>query len=198
MGRMSHTHRRRNACRRAVWAAATGLAVSWSGGCDVRDEPVRVAGDGGIWPASAPTSGPGGPERGERAGTELEFVEGYESAARLAAAEGRPLFLVFGASWCRWSGHLARGPLADRDIVARTRRFVCVFVDADRDAATCRMFDVAVFPTLIVIDGDGRECFRASGSTGAGGLAAALDATPGPRRLAGDGRRTAETKDVTR
>ena len=93
---------------------------------------------------------------------------------------------------------MARGPLADREIVARTRRFVCVFVDADRDAATCRAFDVAAFPTLIVIGGDGRERFRATGSVAPGSLAAALDAVPAPQRLAGDGRRTGEAADVTR
>lgn len=178
--------------RRAAWAAAAGLTIVAWAGCDMRDEPVRVAQDGGIWRPILSAEQPAGPERGVRAATALEFVEGYEAAARLAAAEGRPLFLVFGASWCRWSGEMARGPLSDREIVSRTRRFVCVFVDADRDAATCRAFDVAAFPTLIVIGGDGQECFRATGSVAPASLAAALDAVPSPQRLA------AEASDVTR
>lgn len=171
--------------RRPVMALAC-LAAALACGCELRDEPVHAAGEQGIWPPP----GPG------RSVATVEYVEDYEAAARRAAAEGRPLFLVFGASWCRWTGELARGPLADRDVVARTRRFVCALVDADRDAATCRAHGVEAFPTVIVIDADGRERYRASGPGSAGGLATALDGVPdrrnATRRLAG------EEKDVTR
>lgn len=161
------------------------MALLPSGGCDVRDEAVRNAAGTGIWP------GPpgGGPQTADDT-THVEYLEGYEAALRRATSEGRPLLLVFGAAWCPWSGELARGPLADPDLVARTRRFVCVFVDADRDPDTCTAFGVAAFPTVVVIDADGRERFRASGSVRSGDLGAALEAVPAPgavrRRLAAD------------
>lgn len=160
-------------------------------GCDFRDEPVRPA-------AGATTVWPQVPRRDANA---VEYVEGYEAAFRRAAGEGRPLLLVFGARWCRWSGELAGGPLADRDVVARTRRFVCGLVDADRDAATCRAYGVTAFPTVVVLDADGAERFRAVGPDIATGLAAALDGVPDPappRRLAGDGPPTGSARDVTR
>jgi hypothetical protein len=90
-----------------------------------------------------------------------------------------PLLLVFRAGWCRYSAAAARGPLAADAIVARSRRFVCATVDADRDAATCRAFAVTGFPTLILVDAHGDERFRATGSA-AEGLAAAMDAVAGP------------------
>lgn len=174
-------------------AVAAALAVFVTAGCEIRDEHVRAAGSARLWPAARTADDAGGADAQFR---DVEFVEGYEAAARRAAAEGRPLLLVFGASWCRWSGELARGPLADRDVVARSRRFVCVFVDADRDAATCRTFGVTAFPTVLVLDSGGGERFRATGAGAGGSLAAALDAVTdrdgGPRRIAG------ETKDVTR
>ena len=185
----------------ATWAAAW-LVVAGGVGCEMRDEPVRNAGTGVFWPPTTSAADSGDADRGGRSATEPEYVEGYDAAVRLAAAERRPLFVVFGASWCRWSGALARGPLADRDIVARSRRFVCVLVDADRDAATCREFGVSAFPTMLVIDADGHERFRSTGAAGAAGLAAALDAAGTPatarRRLTDDGRRADAARDVTR
>lgn len=171
-------------------AAVAACLAALGGGCEVRDEQVRSAGGARLWPAAT-----AGADQRARS-RDVEFMEGYEAAARRAAVEERPLLLVFGASWCRWSAELARGPLADRDVVARTRRFVCVFVDADRDAATCRAFSVTAFPTVVVLDAGGAERFRAAGAGLGGSLAAALDAVPdhdaGAQRIAG------ETKDVTR
>lgn len=177
--------------RRWPCAAAVAACLAALGGCEVRDEQVRSAGGARLWPAVS-DGAMSQPARSR----DVEFVEGYDDAARQAAVDGRPLMLVFGASWCRWSGELARGPLADRDVVARTRRFVCVFVDADRDAATCRAFGVTAFPTVVVLDAGGAERFRAAGAGVGGSLAAALDAVPdrdgGAQRIAG------ETKDITR
>ena len=171
--------------------AAVTACLAAVGGCEVRDEQVRPAGGVRLWPVATDGAAPQ-PTRSR----DVEFVEGYEAAARRAAVEGRPVLLVFGASWCRWSDELARGPLADRDVVARTRRFVCAFVDADRDAATCRAFGVTAFPTVVVLDAGGTERFRAAGAGVGGSLAAALDAVPDPdggtQRIAGD------AKDVTR
>ena len=100
------------------------------------------------------------------------------------------MLIVFRAGWCRWSGEFARGPLADRSVVSLARRFICVTADADRDAATCRAFDVRVFPTVVVLDAGGRERFRATGSAAADGLATALrgvlDTPDAVDRIAGE------------
>ena len=54
-------------------------------------------------------------------------------------------------------------------------RVICASIDADRDAAVCRSFGVAAFPTVIVLDADRREEFRASGAAAHQGLATALE-----------------------
>lgn len=164
-------------------AAATGprvaavLAAAWlAAGCELRDEPVRPEAAARGWPAATIEAAEreGGPPR-TPAGDGGDYVEGYAAGARRAAAEGLPMLLVFKASWCRWSGEAIRGPLADAAIEARSRRFVGVRVDADRDADTCREFAVKAFPTVVVVDADGHERFRESGSPSVGRLAAALD-----------------------
>ena len=68
--------------------------------------------------------------------------------------------------------------------MALSRRAVCVLIDADRDAETCRTLGVKGFPTLLVLDPDGTERFRATGRTLPDTLAAALATAFEPRRVA--------------
>lgn len=168
------------------------VAVVLAAGCDIRDEPVRTGPGDSLWPVVAERAAAGGdlPLREPHARPTIEYVEGYQSAQRLAETEGLPMLLVFRASWCRWSGELAQGPLADRQVVALSKRFVCATVDADRDAATCRRFGVSGFPTVLVLDASGEERFRATGSSAARRLATALrrvlDDQSASERIAGD------------
>ena len=167
------------------------LAVALISGCDIQDEPVRPAATDAIWPLVAREATGRDMPRGDHAPRPgIEYVEGYEAGRRRAATEQLPMLIVFRASWCRWSCELTQGALADRGVVSLARRFVCVTADADRDATTCKDFGVSGFPTVVVIDAQGQERFRATGSAAAGGLATALrdvlDAPGGAERIAGD------------
>ncbi|MGB8852805.1 MAG: thioredoxin family protein [Pirellulales bacterium] len=167
------------------------LAVALTAGCDIQDEPVRPAATDGIWPLVAREATGRDVPRGDHAPRSgIEYVEGYEAGQRRAATEQLPMLIVFRAGWCRWSCELTQGALADRGVVSLARRFVCVTADADRDAATCKDFGVSGFPTVVVIDVQGQERFRATGSAAAGGLATALrdvlDAPGDTERIAGD------------
>jgi thiol:disulfide interchange protein len=154
-------------------AAIAFAMVSSAGGCSVRDEEVRPAAATRAWSdAVIEASRRGDEPRAETTESRgIEYVEGYAAGRRRATTEGLPMLLVFRATWCRWSGELAHGPLADRGVVAAARRFVCVTIDADRDADTCREFGVTGFPTVIVVDATGQERFRATGAAAAGRLA---------------------------
>lgn len=160
---------------RAVAVAVAVVVAALAGGCEVRDEAVRTEPRASVWPLPALAAGAGQRDRPPPAMPGIEYVEGYDAAARRAATAGMPLLLVFRAAWCRYSGALVAGPLAADPVVARSRRFVCATVDADRDAATCRDYGVSGFPTVILVDAQGRERFRATGSAAAG-LVAAMDA----------------------
>ena len=164
-----------------VWAGLLALAA----GCEVRDElaPPPAAG----WPLVARVGDRPLFPAADAAPTTIEYVEGFESGLRRAAEDGRPLLVVFRGAWCRWSAELTQGTLADRWIVDLSRRFVCVAVDADRDAATCRRFAVDRFPSVLLLEADGSERFRVTGSTAAGlaeAMAGLLDATTTRRRMA--------------
>jgi hypothetical protein len=150
----------------------------------VRDEEVRPAALPRLWPAaSQDATRIDTDRRPETTGRGIEYVEGYAAGRRRATAEGLPMLIVFRATWCRWSGELTKGPLADRGVIAAAQRFVCVTVDADRDADTCRDFGVSGFPTIIVLDTAGAERFRATGTAAAARLAMVMrDLLGGPDR----------------
>lgn len=175
-------------CVVLAWAGLLALAA----GCEVRDElapppapgwpMMSGVGDRPLFPAADATP------------TAIEYVEGFESGLRRAAEDGRPLLVVFRGSWCRWSAELTQGTLADHRIVGLSSRFVCVAVDADRDAATCRRFAVDRFPSVLLLDADGSERFRVTGSTAAGladAMAGLLDAATTRSRMAAAPRDTA-------
>jgi hypothetical protein len=174
------------ACRLAPMAV---LAAAL--GCEVRDETTATAASG--WQVMPVVDSRPLLEVAVAAPTAIEYVEGFDSGLRRAAEDGRPLLTVCRAAWCRWSTELAQGVLADPRVVTLSRRFVCVAVDADRDAATCRRFGVDRFPTVILCDASGTEQFRTSGSAAEGladAMAGLLENRAVSRRIATDPRPT--------
>lgn len=153
--------------------AAFFVAVT---GCDIRDEiprkprPQALLGDG------IAAAGRGTPT--------IEYVGGYEAARQRSSAEGRALLLVCTAGWCRFSTDLVQRTLRHPDLVALSRRFVCVLLDADRDADVCRDLHVRAFPTLVVLDDAGAERLRVTGRSSPETLVTALERALEQPRLA--------------
>lgn len=156
-----------------LFVAITLVAVV---GCEIRDEVPRP-----LEPQPLLAAGIAAGLRGPPA---IEFVGGYEAGRQRAEAEGRPLLLVCTATWCRFSADMTQRTLRDPGLVHLSRRAVCVLVDADRDAETCRALGVKGFPTLLVFDPDGTERLRTTGRSSPATLAAALTTAFEPRRMA--------------
>lgn len=166
-------------------------------GCSVRDERAVTGRGGDAWWATASGESRAGliapPSADASAGLALESVAGFAVGERRAAEAGRPMLVVFGAAWCRWSGDLAAALPRDPAVVPLARQTVCVTVDADREPAVCERFAVRAFPTVILLDGAGQERFRGTGSSALDALPAALAAllakpAEAPRLADGDHR----------
>jgi thiol:disulfide interchange protein len=143
-------------------------------GCEIRDEPVRPIIRNGLAGAGA----------GRAVEQGVEYAGGYEDGLKRSTAEQKPLLVIFRAAWCRFSAELTQRTLVDPRLVELSRRSVCVMVDADRDAETCRSFGVNAFPTLIVLGPGGRERFRATGRPAADAVVAALEEALATARVA--------------
>lgn len=160
----------------AALCRALALALVVVAGCEIRDEVPRP-----LEPQPLLAAGIAAGLRGPPA---IEYVGGYEAGRQRAESEGRPLLLVCTATWCRFSADMTQRTLRDPGLVQLSRRAVCVLVDADRDADTCRTLGVKGFPTLLVLDPNGTERLRATGRSSPATLVAALTTAFEPRRVA--------------
>jgi len=162
---------------------AVMLAV-W-GGFEIRDEAVESPAPRSVR-LTAAASEPG---------NAIEYVEGYEAGRRRAAAENRPMLVVFRAAWCHWCAEFAQSTLVDRRLVGLSRQFVCVMVDADRHTADCRRFGVKEFPTVLMTTSEGDEYRRWTGCLSADELVAAMaDTLPTARMAVAEGDGSATTR----
>ncbi|RLS58756.1 MAG: thioredoxin [Planctomycetota bacterium] len=132
-------------------------------GCEVYDEPIEA--ERSKDSAKHNSTSKLGPDPFARPETtrRIKFVESYETGLKRASDEGKPMLVVFRASWCRFSSELPHTTLADPQVVSMSGKFICVLVDADRDAAVCRAMGVKAFPTIQLISTNGQELERMSG-----------------------------------
>ena len=160
--------------RPSFGAWLTTAAVLLATGCDVYDEPVQLAADRDATPGWSGLADGQRPYAGGKQ-TDIEFVEGYASALARAELERKPLLVLFRASWCRWCGEMTATVLSEQQVVLRSRRFICVAVDADRDREICRTHGVHGYPTILVAAPDGRELGRRTGRVAPKELVTLLD-----------------------
>jgi hypothetical protein len=120
----------------ALWIGAlAGAALVL--GCEIRDEqPARSA-------APAASQAHSQAARGK-----LPFVDNYEQGYAQAVAEAKPMLVFFTAGWCHFCHQMADEAFSDPQVVRLSERFVCILVDADREADICRQFQVTGFPTV--------------------------------------------------
>jgi thiol:disulfide interchange protein len=170
------TKRRGPATRSRAFAAAA-LAVCLASGCEVRDE---IAVNGGrptmqqlLSEASIALAD------GDRIGPQraIEFVENLDAALQRSHVESKPVLVVCQATWCRWCAEMSRGVLGDPRVIESSSRLICVRLDADRDAEACRRLGVDAFPTVMLLESDGRERHRLTGRSEVLRLAAVLGET---------------------
>ncbi|MBY6365329.1 thioredoxin family protein [Rhodococcoides corynebacterioides] len=97
------------------------------------------------------------------------------------AAEGSVTVLHFSAEWCGPCSAVRRVVAAAVDILTgEGHRVLDVEVDMEADPALARDFRVMSLPTTVVLDGDLRERFRASGVPSSADLRAAVTAASRP------------------
>lgn len=88
-----------------------------------------------------------------------------EEAFTLAKAEDKPVLLYWGADWCPPCNQLKVTIFERSDFIAKTEKFVVVYLDGDTDRAQKygEEFGASGYPTLIVLNPDGDEVTRIPG-----------------------------------
>jgi len=117
--------------------------------------------------AAAPASASAA-STGEHAG--IAWREGNVDAAFASArAEGKPVFLYWGAIWCPPCNQVKATIFNRQDFIDRARFFVPVYLDGDTPSAQRlgARFNVSGYPTMILFAPDGRELTRLPGEVDA-------------------------------
>jgi len=93
-----------------------------------------------------------------------------------ARAEGKPVLLYWGATWCPPCNQLKATFFNRQDFAALSRSFVAVHVDGDRPGAQKlgRRFKVSGYPTVVLFTPEGAEITRLPGEADAAQMMAVL------------------------
>ena len=100
-----------------------------------------------------------------------------QAAFERAAAEGKPVFLYWGAQWCPPCHEIKATIFSTREFIERSRLFVPVYLDGDTEDAQREgdRFGVFGYPTMIVFRPDGTEITRIPGGLNIQRYAGVLD-----------------------
>jgi thiol:disulfide interchange protein DsbD len=99
------------------------------------------------------------------AGGEIEWMASEEAGRAKALADGKPVLIDFGASWCTACKELEHKTFPDPNVRAEAARFIAIRVDAsdDENPETKRLsekYKIVGLPTVIMMDRDGKEVTR--------------------------------------
>lgn len=105
-------------------------------------------------------------DRGLEPEPPAEIPDPIARALAEAGASGRPLFVDFYADWCApcktLEAEIMRMPAVERALLD----YVSIRVDTYRFPEAGRSYDIAVPPTLLILDSQGKERSRLAGAIG--------------------------------
>lgn len=115
----------------------------------------------------------------------IEWIEGdVDAAFARAAAEGKPVFLYWGAEWCPPCHELKAVVFSRPDFIEKMKLFVPVHIDGDAPGAQKLgdEFRVSGYPSVVVLRADRTELARINGGMDLAQYAEVLDLVLGDVR----------------
>ncbi len=107
---------------------------------------------------------------------EVHWGEDLSAAFKNAEKSGQPVLVDVWAVWCVPCKHMDETTYRDPNIVALSKKFQTVKVDADLQKVFIERYRIDAYPTVLVLDGKGNEITRLMGLIGTEDMRRTLDA----------------------
>ena len=95
--------------------------------------------------------------------SELPWYHDIAAALAKAKASNRLLFVDVYTEWCSWCKKLDAETFATSEFQQQSQNFVLLKVDADKELEFKVKYQVYAYPTMLFLDGDGKEVYRIKG-----------------------------------
>ena len=112
--------------------------------------------------------------RAPRSGDVVAFGHDFAAAEAESKASGKPLFIDFETVWCGPCKSMDEWVYTADSVVAASRGLVAVKVDGDDFPDLAKRFEVAGYPTMLIVSPDGAVADRLVGYQGVEAMAAFL------------------------
>ena len=87
-----------------------------------------------------------------------------DAAMKIAAKEKKPIFVDFWATWCGPCKEMLATTYKDKTVVARSKQFVPVLINADEQPKVLAKFGISALPVLLFLDAKGKVLVRSTGA----------------------------------
>lgn len=101
--------------------------------------------------------------RAPRAPEPLAFEKALAPALLRATAEKKLVFVDFQTTWCGPCREMERWVYSAAEVVTAAERVIPVMLDGDAERELVKRYKVSSYPTLLLLDAEGRELDRAVG-----------------------------------
>ena len=92
--------------------------------------------------------------------TSILWQHNLETAQKQSLKEKKPILLDFSAEWCAPCKKMLQTTYKNKGVIAKSRKFVPVLLDYDKQKAVAKKYGVDSLPTLLFFSPDGKEVLR--------------------------------------
>ena len=85
----------------------------------------------------------------------IAWKESLDEAKKIAVKEKKIIFMDFWATWCGPCKQMLKTTYQDKDVVARSKQFVPVLIDFDKQPDVIKKYHIGTIPHVIFIDAKG-------------------------------------------
>jgi thiol:disulfide interchange protein len=85
---------------------------------------------------------------------EINWID-YETGMSQAESMDKPIIIDFYTDWCTWCQVMENSTYIDPVVVARSKEFVCIKVDGDRNEQLVNEYNIEGYPTTFFLMPDG-------------------------------------------